>query len=368
MQTFACGNCGHLVFFENSICLRCGRSLGFVTDDWTLATFAPHDQGRYARHTAEPAGQAAAAYRRCANASIAACNWMVADHDGRSDELCVSCRLTRRRPNDGDTAALSALADAEAAKRRLVYQLHDLGLPITSRSEDQAAGLAFDLLSSAAEPVVTGHDEGIITLDLAESDDAHRTKVQQQLGEAYRTLLGHFRHEIGHYYWGVLVERDPERLAACRALFGDDEVDYGDAIDRHYRDGPPPDWAEQFVSSYATMHPYEDWAETFAHYLHIRDSLATAAAYRLLVGGPTAVGDPELMAVPAESIEPDSMQALLDEWLPLTYALNAINRSMGKDDLYPFVLAPAVIRKLAFVHAVVAASTAAPAAPAAAAR
>ena len=353
MQTFACGNCGHLVFFENSICLRCGRSLGFVADGWTIDTFDPHDQGDYTPH-ASADGAATTTYRRCANAGLASCNWMVATDDVETDDgLCVACRLTRTRPNDDDVEALAAFARAEAAKRRLVYQLHDLDLPIVSRVDDPEAGLAFDLLSSRDDPIVTGHDEGVITIDLAESDDAHRTKVQQQLGEAYRTMLGHFRHEIGHYYWGVLVGSDRALLAECRALFGDDEADYADAIDRHYRDGPPAGWAERYVSSYATMHPYEDWAETFAHYLHIRDSLETAAAYRLMVGGPVAAPAPELIAVPAESSDPANVQALLDQWLPLTYALNAINRSMGKDDLYPFVLAKAVVAKLAFVHQVV---------------
>ena len=127
--------------------------------------------------------------------------------------------------------------------------------------------------------MVTGHADGVITLDLAESDDVHRERRRAELGEPYRTLLGHFRHEIGHYYWPILVER-AGALERCRALFGDERADYGEALERHYADGPPADWAERHVSAYATMHPWEDWAETFAHYLHIRDTLQTAGGVR----------------------------------------------------------------------------------------
>ena len=95
-------------------------------------------------------------------------------------------------------------------------------------------------------------------------------------------MLGHLRHEIGHYYQPLLVT-DWER---CRELFGDDREDYGAAMERHYASGPPADWPERFVSAYATMHPWEDWAETFAHYLHIRDVLQTAVAYGVTVSGP----------------------------------------------------------------------------------
>ena len=142
----------------------------------------------------------------CANAEVARCNWLV-DAPGL---LCGSCALTRTRPADADIDALAAFADAEAAKRRLVYQLDDLGLPTD--------GVAFDLLSSAEEPVTTGHADGVVTIDLAEGDDAHREALRVQLAEPYRTMLGHLRHETGHYYWTVLVEPDPRRgSASCSA-------------------------------------------------------------------------------------------------------------------------------------------------------
>ncbi len=195
-------------------------------------------------------------------------------------ELCVSCELTRTRPADGDVRGLERLAAAEAAKRWLLFELRELGLPIE--------GLAFDLLSSEAKPVTTGHADGLITLDLAESDDARREQRRLQMGEPYRTLLGHMRHEVGHFYFPILTADDEKRERA-REVFGDETASYSDALDRHYDKGPPADWSKAFVSAYATMHPSEDWAETFAHYLHIRDTMQTAAEYRIQVGGPDAV-------------------------------------------------------------------------------
>jgi hypothetical protein len=174
--------------------------------------------------------------------------------------------------------------------------------------------------------------------------------MRHELGEPYRTMLGHLRHESGHYFWTVLVGADPALHGPFRALFGDERADYGDALRRHYEQGPSPDWVSGHVSAYATAHPWEDWAETFAHYLHIRDTIQTAAAFGMLVTGPTL--DPEFIAAP--TLEPeDRFEDILDHWLPLVYALNAVNRSMGRDDLYPFVLSPAVVEKLGFVHRLV---------------
>jgi hypothetical protein len=330
MRAFSCENCGQLLFFENNACLRCGMAQGFVPEEMTLAALPLRERG-------------GRSLRRCANAVLATCNWVLPGDDPAA--LCRSCRLTRTRPADGDAVGLRAFAPAEAAKRRLLFELLDLGLPV---DEDR---LRFDLLSSVAQPVVTGHADGLITIDLAESDDVRREKRRTELGEPYRTMLGHFRHEIGHYYQPILVDaRGPEELARCRALFGDEREDYTAAQERHYNEGPPADWPERFVSAYATMHPWEDWAETFAHCLHIRDTMQTAAAFGLIVTGPAPVEDPALTSVPAVDGDADSIEALIETWLPLTYALNAINRSMGLDDLYPFTLAPAVIDKLGYVH------------------
>ena len=60
--------------------------------------------------------------------------------------------------------AVKAWAKAEAAKRRLLFQLAELALPVTGRDADPQAGLAFDLLSSRSSPVTTGHASGVITV------------------------------------------------------------------------------------------------------------------------------------------------------------------------------------------------------------
>jgi hypothetical protein len=329
MRSFACGHCGHLVFFENTICLNCSTPLGFDPERLEVVALE---------------GDAALALYRCANLALAACNWMVRDEGA----LCRSCQLTRTRPHDCDDAGLAAFARAEGAKRRAVMQLLELGLPGI-----EPGLLAFDLLSSEHEPVATGHADGVITIDLAESDDARREARRAELGEPYRTMLGHLRHELSHYLQTQLVDGDGA-WEACRAMFGDEREDYQKALERHYASGPPADWPERFVSAYATMHPWEDWAETVAHYLHIRDTLDTAAEFGVSVSGPRAVAfDRSLKANPQPEAGERGFAEVLDNWLPLTYALNAVNRSMGRDDLYPFTLAPAVIEKLEFVHALI---------------
>ena len=321
MRAFTCPVCRHLVTFENTKCLNCGTFLAF---DW------------------EARASVALAYG-CANRDLIGCNGV----GSPAGALCLACALTRTRPADDDATGLARFAEAEAAKRRLVFELLELGLPVDG-------GLTFDLLSSERSPVTTGHADGVITLDLAEVDPVARERTRTELDEPYRTVLGHLRHEIGHYYQPLLAPEGSPQRERCRELFGDDREDYGAALERHYESGPPPDWADRFVSAYATMHPWEDWAETFAHYLHIRDVLQTAVAYGVTVSGPPvlAADAAPLFSYPAASGTGD-FRALLDAWLPLTYALNAINRSLGESDLYPFLLPPPVIDKLAFVDSLV---------------
>jgi hypothetical protein len=207
---------------------------------------------------------------------------------------------------------------------------------------------------------VIGHADGVITIDLAESDDAYRERMRVQLGEPYRTMLGHLRHEVGHYYWQILVSENADVLEPFRRLFGDERADYQQALERHYDQGPTSGWAQEHVSVYAAAHPWEDWAETWAHYLHIRDTLQTAASHGVVVTGPlfqtkppgVPAGlqpDPSLRAAPTTDAQ-ENFDEILGDWLPVTYAQNAINRSMGRDDLYPFVLSPKVVEKLRFVH------------------
>ncbi|WP_257920207.1 zinc-binding metallopeptidase family protein [Amycolatopsis iheyensis] len=319
VRTFTCPKCANLLFFENSACVVCGTDVGF---DRGSASMLRADENR-----------------RCANAELAGCNWLAA-----GGPLCGCCALTRTRPADEDVD--DTFRVAEAAKRRLLYQLDDLGLPTTPRTDDPEHGLAFDLLSSAEEPVTTGHAGGVITIDLAEGDDGFREGLRAKLAEPYRTMLGHVRHEVGHWYWDVLVAGDPGEF---RRVFGDERADYQEALATHYASDPGTEWTDTHVSHYAGAHPWEDWAETFAHLLHIRDTVQTAAALGVLVAGTPIAPHPGSPVDAEPEDHPRDVDALMATWVPLSRALNQLNRSMGKDDLYPFALSPAVQAKLRFV-------------------
>jgi len=274
----------------------------------------------------------------CANLNRCGCNW-IADSTSTLG-VCFCCSLTRTRPADGDTVGLSQYWIAEGAKRRLIFGLDELELPI--KISDGFSGLAFDLLSSTHSKIMTGPQNGIITLDLAESNDAHREALRESMDEPYRTVLGHFRHEIGHYYYELLALGD-ERREEFRAVFGDETTSYEEALQRHYSAGSGQDWQDKFISAYATMHPLEDFAEVFGHFLHIADTLQTAEAFGLIPDEPAV-----------RPLEASMAEVIAQTWLPLTKGLNQINRSMGKPDLYPFVLAQPVIAKLQFVADLVA--------------
>ena len=355
MKVFHCDHCAHLLFFENTHCVHCDRRLAYLpelgvvgsldgTDDPELFTSPlPRSEGR--------------AYKICANYTAHnTCNWGF--DSNRPDALCESCRLTRTIPNLTRAGHSALWGKLETAKRRLVYSLLGLQLPLANRDDDPENGLVFEFLADGdaqSEKVLTGHADGVITVNIAEADDAEREKRRVELGEPYRTLLGHFRHEVGHYYWNVLI-RDGDRSEDCRRLFGDERADYGEALKKHYADGPSPDWQSSFVSSYASSHPWEDWAETWAHYLHMTDTLETAATCGLSLK-PSRQDEPRLGVAPdplADKTPP--FDRLIESWLPLTYMLNNLNRGMGMADAYPFVLPPAAIEKLRFVHDVVAAN------------
>ncbi|MDB5233191.1 MAG: hypothetical protein JWR44_184, partial [Hymenobacter sp.] len=168
----------------------------------------------------------------------------------------------------------------------------------------------------------------------------------------YRTVLGHFRHEVGHYYWDRLIDNTPN-LEPFRQLFGDDRTDYEQALKQHYDQGPPADWREHFISAYATTHPWEDWAETWAHYLHIIDTVQTASSFGVRVRPQVSEPEDRLTAqITEDPYESENFDAIMKQWLPLSLALNSLNRSMGLRDVYPFVIPPAVAKKLAFIHQV----------------
>jgi hypothetical protein len=348
MKVFRCDHCRQLVFFENVRCVACGHPLAYLPDLGVVASLEPAG-GLWTTPIPRAAGRT---YRLCRNyTDHDVCNWAVPADDPHP--LCRSCRLTRVIPDLTRPGNHAAWYKLEAAKRRLVYALLALRLPVADRAADPDRGLAFEFLADPDDPtaprVLTGHATGVITVNLAEADDAERERRRTHLHEPYRTLLGHFRHESGHYYWDRLV-RGTDRLDGFREVFGDEQPDYAAALERHYAAGPPADWQERYVSAYASAHPWEDWAETWAHYLHIADTLETAAACGVSVRPPRP-GDPELPAAPDPvADDPESFDALIAGWFPLTYVLNNLNRGLGQPDAYPFVLSAAAIGKLRFVH------------------
>ncbi|MEQ8356910.1 MAG: putative zinc-binding peptidase [Kiloniellaceae bacterium] len=351
MKLFDCQNCGQLLYFDNTHCERCESLLGFIPDRTTMSALQATGENTW-RALAYP-GEL---FRFCANSAHDACNWLVAAEG--PDAFCRACRLNRTIPNLGSGDNLILWQRLEAAKHRLVYGLLRLGLPLVSKHDDDAKGLAFDFLAGSDSPfqegpqVITGHAQGLITIDVAEADDVERERHRRDMAEAYRTLLGHFRHESGHYYWERMV-RNGVWHNAFRELFGDERDDYAAALEQHYAEGPPAGWQEDFISAYASAHPWEDFAETWAHYLHIVDTLETAEAFGLQIQI-TAGGDASpKMAIAFDPYRHADFDALIAAWMPLTSAVNSLNHSMGQPDLYPFVLAPGIVGKLRFIHGLI---------------
>ena len=346
MRLFTCESCKGVLFFENTRCMTCNQPIGYCAEAARLVPLPEESQAGE-----EPAqvdvtlpGGKREAFVRCKNFSEHdTCNWLVRAADDQP--YCSSCRLTEIIPDLSEPRNLQAWAEVESAKRRLIYALRALRLPVVPKTEDANGGLSFRFMHGTAEaPIMTGHADGLITLNVAEADAAYRENMREKLGEAYRTVLGHLRHEIGHYYWDRLV-RDGGRLEVFRALFGDDRESYQAAIERHYEQGPPASWESSHISAYATMHPWEDWAETWAHYLHMLDTLETAKSHGLAVRVP---GEDE--RVSTDDLAFHDFEALMAGWQAVTIALNSLSRSMGLKDVYPFILSQPVREKLRFIH------------------
>ncbi len=349
MHPFACPNCRHPLHFEARLCLNCGATLGYDPALDAMRFLA--DQATIWR---DDAGMAADLVTCANNRDHQVCNWLAAaDAPGG---LCLSCRHNRTLPDLTVDGVLERWTRVEAAKRRLFHSLLRLRLPLETPDEAPAGlqGLCFDVLyDPAAEQgkparIMTGHDDGLITLNLIEADDAARERMRVAMGEPYRTLLGHFRHEVGHHYWARLVQPDPALLAEFRAVFGDERQDYAAALTAHYARTDDGSWSHDHVSFYATSHPWEDFAETFAHYLHIADMLATARGFDLSFA---TEPDEQAHAAMAEGCDPWHAPAamLADRLGPLAFAMNALCRSMGQHDAYPFALEPGVITRLDYI-------------------
>jgi hypothetical protein len=348
MKLFKCQHCGQLLYFENDHCEQCSHRLGFIPEVMNLSAMEPEGDAQQGIWRALAVDKKL--YRFCANAEFAVCNWVV--EADSSDAYCAACRHNRTIPDTSIPENVTAWRKIEFAKHMLFYTLMKLHLPLDEKDENGRLRLQFDFLASAAPGgprVMTGHDNGLITLALEEADDAEREKRRTTMHEPYRTLVGHFRHEVGHYYWDVLV-RDGGLLQACRSIFGDETSDYGEALQKYYANGAPPNWRDNFISAYATSHPWEDFAETWAHYLHIVDTLEMARAFGMYVHPRLARPGEHDAQVDFDPFLVREPQPLIETWLPLSTALNSLNRTMGLPDIYPFILSPPVVEKLSAIH------------------
>ncbi|SEQ55409.1 hypothetical protein SAMN05421824_1962 [Hyunsoonleella jejuensis] len=333
MKIFNCPNCNVTVYFENSKCINCNYALGY---NWYSDSFViPQSFNSQSNNQ----------LKFCKNFEHSVCNWLIPQSS--QDLFCKACMLNRKVPNVADVDNYKKWQKLEIAKHRLIYQLIKLKLPIASKLTSDT-GIAFDFLSANnKENKLTGHSDGVITILLSEADSVHREQLKAQMGECYRTLLGHFRHEIGHYYWLQLF--DESNIIDFRNLFGDERQDYGVALDNYYKNGAPQNWNLNFISKYASAHSWEDWAETWAHYLHIMDTLETAHALGISFKCNPISSDVNARGFINPYLETD-FKVIFDASIVLTSAGNSINRSMGLPDIYPFVIPSSVYEKLKFIH------------------
>ena len=341
MKIFECGNCAHPLYFENESCEKCGHLSGYYDAKLEMLTFEPATSSLISDRSGN-------AYKYCQNKEYGVCNWLIPATD--ENQFCTACTLNRTIPDLSDNANLSKWQKLEIAKHRLVYQLQRLGLAIPAKEHHPETGLSFDFIAKQNDPqIMTGHADGLITILLSEADSVFREKMRKEMAEPYRTLIGHFRHEVGHYFWDRLVATDQNLLHEFRTVFGDERADYGQSLKKHYQNGAPGNWQENFISEYATSHPWEDWAETWAHYLHIMDMTETGYYFGMSVD--PIIKDKSLRgAVQFDPYEIKDFLSIYKIWAPMSFAINSLNRSMGIPDAYPFVVSATVVEKMKFIH------------------
>ncbi|MTH78159.1 zinc-binding metallopeptidase family protein [Paracoccus aestuariivivens] len=313
MQRLDCPGCGQRVYFHNTLC-SCGMALVF---DPELGAFAAN---------ATP----------CTRLRDIGCNWR-AEQDGPQ---CRSCAMTTTVPDLSVEGNLDLLAQSEAAKR---WVLANLARWRWFTNADQGQRVSFQMLSEHARHqevnVTMGHADGVITINVVEADDAVRVERQQELGELYRSMVGHMRHEIAHFLFERLAVL-PGFLDQFRTMFGDERADYAQAITEHYAN--PKDKGATHISKYATMHPHEDWAETSAHILHLVDMTDSLMA--------TGLTGPQIPPPGYDAYADPNAEQLLTVATAVALAVNEINRALDNPDVYPFVLTETTRAKLAFAH------------------
>jgi hypothetical protein len=339
MNTYVC-TCGSRMFFNNTVCTNCGSEVGWCEACRRIAPLSPAGD-RFACGNPK-CGQAVV---KCHNYAVeAVCNRVFAVDPAATPVaadpltgvgLCKACRLNNIVPDMSIPENRHRWEHLELAKRQLLYQLDVLGLSYASDDVGSEKPLRFDFKANTdEESVLTGHADGLITINIDEADSVERERVRKQMHEPHRSLISHFRHEVGHYYWMTLVagKCEPE----CAAVFGDhNAVPYADALEQHYAHGAAPGWQGRFVSAYATAHPWEDFAETWGFYLDMWEVLSTMHHHL-----PGLAADPKTLPV----------EALAKTYQQLGVFFNEVNRTMGLKDLVPEVISGEVVKKLAFIH------------------
>lgn len=340
MKIFECGHCHYALFFENSHCENCGHLCGYDDIGHKMLTFDPENAALISDRNHN-------VYKYCKNKEYEVCNWLIPVGD--STDFCTACQLNRTIPNLSQGKNFENWRTLEVAKHRLVYQLQKLQLPLISKHQHEH-GLAFDFVVRQEQgQLMTGHANGIITILLREADSVFREQTRIQLLEPYRTLIGHMRHEVGHYFWERLINNDEGILTQFRLIFGDERQDYSESLESYYKSGATDDWQQSFISKYASSHPWEDWAETWAHYLHIMDMVETAYYFGIRASpkGTTKSMNLDVSFDPYQVVKFDSV---IQTCVPLSFAVNSINRAMGVPDVYPFVISRKVTNKMKFIH------------------
>ncbi len=340
MKIFQCGYCNHPLFFENYKCENCGHLSGYRDIDHKMLTFDTLGSSLISdREKIE--------YKFCRNYEFGVCNWVLEKYDPH--EYCSACQLNRTIPDLSDKKNFPKWKNLEVAKHRLIYQLQKTGLDLPSKMNNDE-GLCFDFIARRNnKKIMTGHANGVITILLKEADSALREQMRLQLLEPYRTLIGHLRHEVGHYFWERLVYSNQNVLMAFRTIFGNEQTSYSDALKTYYEVGAPDNWQQSFISKYASVHPWEDWAETWAHYLHIMDMMETAHFSGLKVI-PTDILIDMTTEATFDPYGVKDFETIIRACLPLSFAVNSFNRAMGIPDVYPFVISQAVVQKMTFIH------------------
>lgn len=340
MRVFKCGQCDNPLFFENTKCENCGQLSGYWDNNRQMLTFDPSSSVLISdREKIE--------YRYCKNQEHDICNWLVPKN--AEQDFCRACQLNRTIPNLSDRENFQKWRNLEVAKHRLIYQLQRIGLDLPSKMTNPD-GLCFDFIAKTENPnIMTGHANGVITILLREADAASREQAKQVMNERYRTLIGHLRHEVGHYFWEQLISKDQDALQSFRSIFGNEEENYNNALKKYYETGAHPNWSHSYISKYATSHPWEDWAETWAHYLHIMDMVETAHYFGLKVNKKTFSKNMKI----APSKDPytiEDFEIIVQTCVSLSFVVNSINRAMGIPDVYPFLITKVVLDKMKFVH------------------